>query len=87
MKKAISIITSLMITATMIFSSMASVFAADTPSDSRYSMDLEGMINWMTDTKNLNDKQKYDLQRATTVINDAKEESFSKWYDAKIYII
>ena len=61
-------------------------FAVDTTSVSaaasgaEYSMDLEGMINWMTDTKNLNDKQKYDLQRATTVINDAKEESFSKWY-------
>ena len=45
-----------------------------------YSMDLEGMISWMQDTKNLSDKQTYDLQRAITVIDKAKEESFSEWY-------
>ena len=45
-----------------------------------YSLDLEGMMNWMQDTKNLTDQQRYDIQRATTIINDAKEESFSQWY-------
>lgn len=45
-----------------------------------YSLTLEGMMNWMLDTKNLTDQQRYDIQRATTIINDAKEESFSQWY-------
>lgn len=38
-----------------------------------------GFVDWMLAKSNLTTKQKYDLNRAKTVLQEACEEDFSKW--------
>lgn len=45
-----------------------------------YNKGFYGMITWMQKQKNLTTKQKNDLQRAKTVIDNARTENFSMWY-------
>ncbi|MGN0394858.1 MAG: fibronectin type III domain-containing protein [Coprococcus sp.] len=61
-------------------SELAEIKKQQNEAQSTYDRGTMGFIEWMLGKSDLTTKQKYDLNQAKTVLQNACEEDFSKWY-------